>query len=464
MEQNNFENELRKKLNEMKLVPPERVWSGVEKHLDKKDRRRKLLFIFLLLGMVFISGIYLYHKKESWQNTDANKSLGINKLIDKPIKEDKTTAAQKSSNSPAVKSKWEIKGSLSKENSDIKGLQKSIAIRNRFIALEKQQSQIQLSDTIRKNADRNESILSNKSSDSINNEVAFTNKKKNIDIIILSPTGVLQKSNKVSERKVNHSGLNQTEINSDSIEEYSHGNTNKEKKNKSYQWNWGLNFSGGISSIISNASIAKSYSNTASGPITNPGGRISYPPSAIGNSKGLSAGIVVEKKLTNRLKFSTGLNYKYYSLSNEVGRRASGGAQSSTFNSGNFYLNAAISQPQHYSNQFHFIEIPVSFSLKLNKGNKLPLNFEIGANLMRLLATNALQYEDSSSVYYKDNSFFHKTQSGLHTGFSFTLFAQQRFPVNIGPFFEYNFTPFANKGLYQNKRMNYFGLKASVLF
>jgi len=47
MEQNNFEKNVRQKLEELKISPSDSVWANVEKQLGKKEKDKKVILLFL---------------------------------------------------------------------------------------------------------------------------------------------------------------------------------------------------------------------------------------------------------------------------------------------------------------------------------------------------------------------------------------------------------------------------------
>jgi hypothetical protein len=56
----------------------------------------------------------------------------------------------------------------------------------------------------------------------------------------------------------------------------------------------------------------------------------------------------------------------------------------------------------------------------------LPLFWEGGVTISRLLNSNALQFDPSSGNYYNDNSAINKTQLGLNTSISISLFSKHK--------------------------------------
>src|SRR6185312_13421688 len=123
----------------------------------------------------------------------------------------------------------------------------------------------------------------------------------------------------------------------------------------------------------------------------------------------------IEKNISARSKIALGLSYKYYSLINEVGKKVDSLLSPSAqyFSVSNSYNSFTSSHA--YRNNFHYLEVPVSFELQLNKNKKLPLSWQAGVDVSELIGSNALQFEASPGIYYNDNSMFNKTEFGLHT-------------------------------------------------
>jgi hypothetical protein len=92
----------------------------------------------------------------------------------------------------------------------------------------------------------------------------------------------------------------------------------------------------------------------------------------------------------------------------------------------------------NYKAHYNFIELPVTFKVKMGKGNKLAVLWQGGIVFSELLNTNALQFNYASGYYYKDNSFFNKTQLGLNTALYANLFSKQRNSIMVGPYFYYS--------------------------
>jgi hypothetical protein len=234
-------------------------------------------------------------------------------------------------------------------------------------------------------------------------------------------------------------------------------------------WRLGVTFSGGTSLIGRDPlGIGNSYNDYVQNSNPNSSGSGSTPtpsfaPSVIKNSAAFAAGIFAEKNISAGSKISLGISYKYFSLINKVGARLD-----SINNAQYFFLSqniySATNASHSYRNHFHFLEVPVMLSFRLSRNNDLPISWNAGINISQLIGSNSLQYQYGQGFYYNDNSLLHKTQFGITTGISVTLFARQKMPFTIGPSFYYSASSISDEGLYQKKHFSFIGIRAEMLF
>ena len=199
-----------------------------------------------------------------------------------------------------------------------------------------------------------------------------------------------------------------------------------------HPWTFGLTLSSGTSWTGNVPSV--SYNNLYSSTGSNTGGTYyAATPDPFSSSFSYSAGIFVERSLSPKATLSFGLSYLYFSLQNKV------------------------------RNDFHFVELPVSFRYRVNPNSKLPISFDAGITAGELAGSNALQYNYSNFTWYHDNNLFNKFRVNVQTGISLTLFNKGQYPVSLGPSFSYGLTPLARKGLYAGKKVGILGIRAGIL-
>src|SRR6185312_13909697 len=478
MEQNNFEKNVQQKLDELKIPPSDAVWTNIEKRIGKKHKDRRVFFIlFFLIVFLLSGGVWLF-------NSGSNSKR--NQPISNAIKKDRKTRLNESFGQATYNqdSSLNTSGISSAANSEKRDTASVTAKKSKTPA---QQS------TIFQDKPSNTTV--NKKQKKSLNEVAFKSKEKTVNSSENKSTGskpsnnkeneiVLNNSSNLSIKKPGVSEIENQEKNADSINAIqnkisndsllnqlksekitkeivakSDSSAKKHPENKQkHRWVLGVTFSGGKSligeDILGINNNNPSYSQSS--PITSGGGGIGnggnpyYNPSVINNSVAFIGGAFIEKNISAKSKVSLGVSYKYFSLINKTGNRID-----------------PASVPSQYllsSNNFHYLELPVSVKFQLNNSKSLPLYWHVGINISQLISSNALQFQSTPGVYYNDNSLFNKTQFGLSTGVSATLFAKQKVPVTIGPYFYYSTSKLAGKGLYQDKHFSFIGIKAEILF
>ena len=223
--------------------------------------------------------------------------------------------------------------------------------------------------------------------------------------------------------------------------------TEKKKKTK---WDIGIALTIGQSSTAGSylgSTANSSYYDLAALSIGN-NSQINYAPSEIKPGVAFTTGITASKKLSAKINFTTGVNYKLFTTSIATGNYSSlNGAQS--YSQGN---------TNRYSNYYHFVEIPIAIQLQLANIKKHPVYFEGGLTFSQLISTNSLQYNVSQSKYYIDNSLFNKTIIGLSAGLFINLASNSKAPLLLGPQFYYSASTIAGSGLYANTHYSFIGI------
>jgi hypothetical protein len=163
------------------------------------------------------------------------------------------------------------------------------------------------------------------------------------------------------------------------------------------------------------------------------------PPSEVKPGAAFKAGLTVEKPLSRRFTLSSGLQYAYSSDHITIGKALSANPTSS------FSSNArsAVAQTaygtgpgvekRNYTNQYHFIELPVMLQYTINKRWNNPFVWNVGGSVGRLVSTKALLYDEAyGGIYYDGKDDIKKTQLNLFTGFALQ-FNSNRLQWSVGP-------------------------------
>jgi hypothetical protein len=206
---------------------------------------------------------------------------------------------------------------------------------------------------------------------------------------------------------------------------------------------------------VQSSSSASFSSPSNGGGVTTGQPTVSGSPSDVKPGFAFSGGLSLRRYMSDVVSLEAGIRYSYSSTSIQVGQKRDNAAavQLGLPSFSGYYTNtsAATRTGYTYTNQYHFIEIPVRAQFLC--GPQSPLSFNTGLSIGRLLASNALQYDASKNVYYKDNSFFNKTQLTLSAGADIRLWRKKAMPVEIGPRLQYGLTNLFKENIYGSRHL-----------
>jgi hypothetical protein len=185
--------------------------------------------------------------------------------------------------------------------------------------------------------------------------------------------------------------------------------------------------------------------------------------SAVQSGLAFSLGGFVSKAISSRFSVSAGLNYHYYSTKISIGDAAgtSGNIYYSPvqLNSAGYIVNTGS---RSYTNQYHFIELPVLADIKLNKSKKLPVIWQGGFSFSYLVSTDAMYYDPSANVYYKNMQLFNQVQWSAATAvlIGFNVNNNQ---LLLGPQVQYGISGLQKNTAAGQQHLLSYGLKISFV-
>ncbi len=238
---------------------------------------------------------------------------------------------------------------------------------------------------------------------------------------------------------------------------------------KSNKWQWGVSAGAGVSDLATKlfetTSVAAFYDNTSGGIISGPGTITVRRPSEISPGLSFNAGGYVSKNISKRLRVKVGLNYEYYSNNIKTGDFVD---SNRSINQGAFMnIVDRYYQPgttNSYTNDYHFVSLPLSLQWRVNKHPKYGVVWENGISLSQMLHSNALHFDGISGAYYKDNSLFQKTQVMLGSSLLFNLKMKKNRELFVGPHIQYSLTNMAKNDANNSKHIRYAGIKLMLGF
>jgi Outer membrane protein beta-barrel domain len=458
MHENNFENQVHDKMQQLGFDPSDAVWTAVDKEINKDKKRRKpFLIFFLFSGLMLVGGgFYLTTIKKPVNIKATGQESTSKKEIEnkQPVVSDESGKTQSETISGKTIDPTTVASSTWKQSTG------SVIIRS-----EKKRTASYGSMDLKEG---NNNIPEQ-------NSVTVKNEKNNTDIITQAPVidkSELHQGNAVDSSQVIKATIAVEKKNTpvDSVSGLK--KTRNEKQKISL---WKIAFTGGLGFSDINQSLFK-QANSAGlysfGPAVNtPSGALGSIPvsSDINTGFSFSAGLAVSRNLSKRISLSAGINYHYYSTHIRTGDAVDSSAiangsiyslQLQPYSVNGFYQNGST---HVYTNQYHFIELPVTIIFQLNKSKRLPVFWEAGLSLSYLVSTNALFFDPNGNLYYQNAQMFNKTQLSGVTAVMIG-FPIHKNELQIGPQLQYGITSLLKSGTANSEHLIYGGLKLSYIF
>ncbi|HEV3221380.1 MAG TPA: porin family protein [Puia sp.] len=466
MHENNFEKQVQEKMDQLGFDPSDRVWVAVDKEINKEKKRRKPFFIlFFFSGLVLAGGgIYFGTIKNSPGNIVAGQQQK-----QKRENQDKQSATK-----------------IQNSRLQVTGLNGKTINENDQKATKNLKSKQSREPVIIKSTKENSRPINTKDIDKGNNKKP----EKNIIVLRIDKDNIEETNQTRGKTETEKSGYYNTDSSikksmtvaenkkaKDSVAALKTASLEK-KKTKSSLWKIGFNGGTGISNLNQNlfkqSNVTGLYYNPTS---VNGGSGVPAPApvplsSEINPGFSFSVGVFVNRYLSKRISISAGLNYHYYSTHINTGYPVD--SSIIVYNPAYYWGNSTVPQAyainryyqngnsHSYTNQYHFIELPVTADFQLNKSLKLPLFWEAGISVSFLLSSNALNFDPNGNLYYQNAQLFNKLQLNGATAIMIG------FPINnnelrLGPQLQYGLSGLLKAGSGNPQHLLYTGLKISFI-
>jgi hypothetical protein len=534
MSSNKFEKQVQENLEELQFTPSDAVWQNVEKELRKDKKRRRWFLLPLLLLCIGAGGYFAYHNSNSHTNSiQKNTPISVPAT---PYKEEAVTSDKQHDNAFSEKYKNDDKAgnqAIVLDNSEANGTASLMPSTNNkasrvvanntdnkhdiSVTLADKKDKTNFKKIKRVNSDLVTSIAQPEKQAKTNeikakagkvkdedDRAVITSKNKTEEVAFVTndatPPTEKERAVKDTDELID---LNDDLIKKDTTQTKSKIDTiasnipnapvvakSVSKESKKSKWKWYGDIALGLSNL--NTSFAplgalgissenksadnRNFFNSGGNPIA-VGNNLSVPSTS---KPGFSfrAGITADRKISKRSSLSIGLQYAYYSNVGIAGQVA----DTAIINAGLQNLNIADSRAVYVSgpankngNQYHFLQIPVSFTTLIGKSKRLPWYWSTGFSLNYLITSNALVYNNTTRVFNQNKDLFRPIQFGWHTGIEAEFFSKKQHPLRLGPQFNFNLSPLLKnvgsknqvngsigKGT-QDQRFTYIGIKASML-
>ena len=485
MPENNFEKQVQKMMEEIKLSPSAEVWPAVQERIQKKKRRRVLFFLLPTVAGLMLLGYFSFkfqpgekpglsksgqHNEITTNQTlvqspaEANAEAAIKKgeAVNKEVTLDEEKMQEENISIPSGSNEDRIAKRIKKNEDELIKVEQKRGVGN-F----KKESSVDVNDKkIAANVNENKSeevvvqvdeqVVAKDSAAMIADNTLSIQTDKNIQPAIKSTvdSGIVSIAGKPADTVF--------------------AKIKKQKQSPSKKITGGIHFQTGISATH-NRSFPTFSENKSAFFAYAPGTAVNSPANNYNiytALKKMKPGISfqVEYSFTKQLSLKTsltaGLQYHYASDHIKAGVRRDSltNLQSNNFSAltgTSFYQG----NNEDFTNQYHFLELPLNFQWQINKGKRLPISWETGIVLSRLIHSNGLVYDTSfGGYYYNDKNSFNKMMLSVATGLSFKINASKKIKWSIGPDMRFALTPLRKPEADKNKYLISGGLHVNILF
>lgn len=476
MQENEFEKQLKKMMDEFQLSPSASVWDKVNRRINE-PKRRKRPFIFLLFAALITAGYFMYHiseKHEQILNNYTNNKINNGVTADSISLQDsdklyvQKTFDDKNVHDSSANNKTTLlkdeKRIFDKRPNSIKAATNGI-VNNKNLSLNK------TSLIASQNNSSNYHQQINAQSSKQNNINAFhNNQPDDSNLIFPKQSTIIDDSAKSIEQEV---VKDNTFVNTDSAiivqsrSDVTVNNTTKKSSSiyKTPNWQFGIAAFYGRSNIVEGLSSVKSlpaqYLNNPGNPDTVFNNKHSY-----SSSDSYQFGVVIQKKILRHSFITAGINFVHLSAKSDVGNIVNSAITISNFNgSANYFING-YAQPgslKTFINKYNFIELPVYFQQDFLRKKNISFSYNAGISVRQLISSDALIYDQYNNIYFSKDDLLRKTQFQFLAGLNFKINAGKNSSFFLGPQFTYSLSDLIKNSSSNNFHFINYGLQAGFL-
>ncbi len=468
MQANEFEKNIQNKLDSFKLVPADEVWNKVAERIALQRRKRRAGW-WLFSGIFLCGGILLWFlKTEKYDIVPSAKTS--------------TSISQETNNLPVAKDKQEGKlkdatvteqheksaDTLNTNKQSIAKLQAKPEHENEWgnAAAESLSTKTKSNKSKTQNSFPNAPLI--RSSDKLSSGKEIESKAMNH----FPATGktivdsLLPSNNE--EHSITYDNLkakNEKETIAAKPDTFKSNQQSKPLATKKGKWKHGFNIYAGISDNKTSVLQTANESAVLYSPVNSFDSRATSNLYTAAFSFGL--GGFTRKQLNEKFYFTAGLDYHFYQAKSWVGNKVG-----EPFNAYDSSLLQGVSVNEyyrsggsvHFSNQYHFLQLPLTISYQLNKSKQRPLLVGAGISPSWLIGARALFNNQSKGIAYTDNTQFHLFQLSIHANISFTLKDAKGYQIEAGPMFQCQLNNLSKPVNAEKQQLIFTGIKANFIF
>lgn len=489
MSDHEFEKKVQQKMDELKLRPSDAVWAEVERNLRREKRRRRTLLWLPLMGILLTAGGYFIFNGKDEPGSEGLVKTQKAEGSDKPSASVPPSTSASPSTTDAASAKTAAEpaspstGQSSSKNTDNPTSKNSTLSDNKITNDKPLNETPKRNKRVEKSTDPDDVVIEGKRIAKENKKVLPEVKEEKAPPAKTQFDSNAIVSYEIEERdipfaktafdKTDFEGINAPSpiTAKDAVKKVP-----VEKIPSIARWQWGITANAGVANISEGnlfdvlksvrvedlAGASSSYFGIP--PVPTPEA------SPITPGVAYSVGAFIQRKFTRGFSLSVGLQYSYFTVNTKVGKFVEDTALSVNYGMLNSRLTDnyynGVNPKYDYTNRYHFIEVPVSASMRIFNIARMPVHFDAGFSVSRLLKTNALHWDGLTRVYYENDGFFNRTQVSLNGGLKVGLLQRSRHPVWIGPNLRYFTTTLIRQEVSASGNQQHiwtFGLNAKML-
>lgn len=476
MQANDFEKRVKERMDELQLYPSASVWTEVEKRIRKEKKRRWVIFWWIFPVLVG-GGVLLYMATRK----NAAKPGTAMQNESKPVAKDQTdNTVTKPVQLDTVQAKKEYPATANDNDITSTATVTPLPAGSGQIVSNRTDEEINFTaghaGKNRKKKTTTQGTADNKNGNPVATtqpslaprENVFTEDpaKPHEDVTVQASIVDVKKQPlpMPAEKEPRDTATNKTEI-VKAAEPATTTETGAEKvrkDKKSHGWETGVYFSAGYSERIKGDlqfGRLKAANALNSAPQA-PGVLITQPPGAMNGGLYLQAGFFAKRSISRNLYFKTGVSYSLYSIDQHTGiftsYSAAGGAGMASDPGSGYYYSGNSSL---FRNQYHVISVPVLLSWQINKGKKMPIEWENGFSPAVIPFAKNLVYNSNNNIYYRDDKQVHRFQLLFNTGINVKFRQSSPHPLNLGVGLNYHFTTLQKISADDRNRLFSYGIR-----
>jgi hypothetical protein len=457
MQANEFEKQVQRIMEDLKLPPSQPVWQNIENQIRKKKERRRLV-ILLLLFFVLSGSLWFYLGNSNSKPVPVmgNKTKAIQKIENKLPQSESSVYNGRHKNAGSNEIVTTKTGAKIKKQVRITQ-QNSVASK-----VKEQRNNSGIKPVPVKYDNKNDLALEKTHPDKQPINPPFTaNDQKSIEVVKDSTATIELVTSEKSNMLVKGTMVtDQSKKNENEKENVS------KKKTKNKHWEKEISAEMGWSDYRNNLFDNRYRYNSYANPSSSAGGG---QPATLDDSRRISkgvsfsAGLGLKKPLGKRSSLNVGIQYHYYSAHTKLGDavqkdtaiRYNGDLVSVS----NFYRAGT---GRNYTNKFHVFEIPVSFEYRLLKN--IPLSVSAGVSYGHLFRTNALSLDPASGVYYYNRKNYVSNYINIFSSAQYTWLQKAKFKIQSGPNIQINCTELRKENYSNTAYLFSVGLRTNIIF